>query len=789
MDKGIIKDYKTAIEIEREWFTGGNSKFSARSKDFHTNRKYARGEHTVESSMNLLVPPNSGDEAYTNYDMSPIQILPKFKDVIVNSALPQLYNVKAEAVDQYHTDLRNDEKDRLMRRMNSKNLDKDMKELFGVDMEDFNGGGDRPHSEEEVDMRMGLEFKPNAEIAAEEVIKYVMKINDYDETLFSLLSDAVDNGQIATRTFLHPTKGTCTERLDTADMVFSHSKKRNHSDAWYFGVRKRMTVEDLQTLTKGVWHTTKDEWTILDAPLLKRLKNSGVNTNHENNYNDQQNSGSSSLQDSNIIDALYYTYKTVEKVYWKKKKLSNGGFKITKWEGEYNNEQLIETEIFSEKKEVWREGYKILNTPYAFGARSCDNQMYIKTNGVWKVKSPISLYSIGLYEGKSKGIIERCITLVNKMQTTEIKIQQLVASVKPSGIRIDVSKINNIKTAGGSLDYKSIMRIYNETGNEIYHSGNGDMNEFSQGNIHELRNGVVQGIMDLVSIQNNYLNQLRDAIGLPQGADASSPHPDTAVRVQEIVTRNSNVALRHILDAVLKITGMTSENIFESVKYVFKHHPELTESYERAVGKVNVDIIKALKDLKLYDLGIFCELKPNAQSQTELNESINISLQQNLIDIDDAYETREIGKTNTKLAHLFLKISKERKMKKLEDREDKKAENESERNKALATHKADIETQKRESMFVVNREETGAEAEAKIAVARELHSLEMEKMEKKFGYDKALKEMEVFGQSKRLDESEFRKDVRQDNNNSDKSVLADQKAKGLGPQSFAKIHR
>ena len=49
--------------------------------------------------------------------------------------------------------------------------------------------------------------------------------------------------------------------------------------------------------------------------------------------------------------------------------------------------------------------------------------------------------------------------------------------------------------------------------------------------------------------------------------------------------------------------------------------------------------------------------------------------------------------------------------------------------------------------------------------------------------------MEVFGQSKRLDESEFRKDVRQDNNNSDKSVLADQKAKGLGPQSFAKIHR
>jgi hypothetical protein len=315
------------------------------------------------------------------------------------------------------------------------------------------------------------------------------------------------------------------------------------------------------------------------------------------------------------------------------------------------------------------------------------------------------------------------------------------------------------------------------------------MNEFSQGNIHELRNGVVQGIMDLVRIQNNYLNQLRDAIGLPQGADASSPHPDTAVRVQEIVTRSSNVALRHILDAVLKVTEYTSENIFESVKYIFKHKPNLTKSYERAVGKVNVDIVKALKNLKLYDIGIFCELKPDAQSQTELSENIGIAMKLDLVDVDDAYEAREIGKSNTKLAHLFLKVSKEKKKRKREEREDEKQESLSAQNQNLETHKADIKTQERESIFVINREELAAEAEAKIAVIRETHSLKLIEMSEKYSNDKNLKELEVFGQSDRLKESEYRKDRRQDNNNSDKSALTDQKEKGSGRQNFSKIHR
>ena len=108
--------------------------------------------------------------------------------------------------------------------------------------------------------------------------------------------------------------------------------------------------------------------------------------------------------------------------------------------------------------------------------------------------------------------------------------------------------------------------------------------------------------------------------------------------------------------------------------------------------------------------------------------------------------------------------------------------------KGLESHKAELRAQEREDIFVIKREETAAEAEAKIAVAREVSGLKLEEMAKKYEYDYSLKELEVTGQENRLRISESRKDRRQDNNNNDKSALQEQKAKGLGRQNFTKIH-
>ena len=116
--------------------------------------------------------------------------------------------------------------------------------------------------------------------------------------------------------------------------------------------------------------------------------------------------------------------------------------------------------------------------------------------------------------------------------------------------------INEIDLGDGNfLSPLEAMKIYDETGNVLGTSKNAD-GSYNQGKVPivELRNGVLDGVERLIGSYNHYLNLLRDAIGIPQGADASMPHPDTLVGVQQQVAQSSNVATRHILNAALMMT-------------------------------------------------------------------------------------------------------------------------------------------------------------------------------------------------------------------------------------------
>jgi len=50
-------------------------------------------------------------------------------------------------------------------------------------------------------------------------------------------------------------------------------------------------------------------------------------------------------------------------------------------------------------------------------------------------------------------------------------MRQLIAQIKPSGIRIDVAKARNLDIGGGNtIGWEEVVRIYNQTGNEVFNS-------------------------------------------------------------------------------------------------------------------------------------------------------------------------------------------------------------------------------------------------------------------------------------------------------------------------------
>ena len=85
--------------IQYEWFrkSGNQSRFYSQWQDFHRLRLYARGEQSVAKYKNELAV--DGDLSYLNLDWTPVPIIPKFVDIVVNGMSDRLFKVQAYAQD------------------------------------------------------------------------------------------------------------------------------------------------------------------------------------------------------------------------------------------------------------------------------------------------------------------------------------------------------------------------------------------------------------------------------------------------------------------------------------------------------------------------------------------------------------------------------------------------------------------------------------------------------------------------------------------------------------------
>ena len=92
--------------IESEWFSRdyGSSLYGELRSEYLSRRLYARGKQPVEKYKNELAV--NGDLSYLNLDWTPVPIIPKFVDIVVNGISNRMFNVNVEAVDQLSSEVR-----------------------------------------------------------------------------------------------------------------------------------------------------------------------------------------------------------------------------------------------------------------------------------------------------------------------------------------------------------------------------------------------------------------------------------------------------------------------------------------------------------------------------------------------------------------------------------------------------------------------------------------------------------------------------------------------------------
>ena len=88
-------------------------------------------------------------------------------------------------------------------------------------------------------------------------------------------------------------------------------------------------------------------------------------------------------------------------------------------------------------------------------------------------------------------------------------------------------------------------------------------------------------------------------------------------------------------------------------------YADFKDEFAMQIGKYNLAILEDIKELYIYDFGIFIELAPDEEQKAMLEQNIQMALSKENISLEDAIDIREIH--NLKMANQLLKVKRKKK--------------------------------------------------------------------------------------------------------------------------------
>ena len=758
--------------IQYEWFKrdSGGSRFYNQWDQFHRLRLYARAEQSVGKYKNEMAV--DGDLSYMNLDWTPVPIIPKFIDIVVNGMSDRMFSVKAYAQDAMSAEKRNKYQDTIEADMVSRELLEQVEDQFGIDA--FNTDPKNlPENDEELQLHMQLNYKSSIELAEEAAINTLLDENKYDDIKKRINYDITTLGVgMAKHEFLAG-DGIKVSYVDPANVVYSYTEDPQFKDCFYWGEVKTVPITEVVKIDPKISNE--------DLKKISQYSQDWYNYFNSTQFYDN------SLFSEDTVTLLYFNYKTTKKFVYKKKINEDGSEKVIEKDDEFNPPEEMMQERNFEKVEknidVWYDGVMVMGTNIILKWELAKNMVRPKSATQHSYPNYIAC-APRMYKGNIESLLRRMIPFADLIQMTHLKLQQVIQKVVPDGIFIDADGLNEVDLGNGATYApEDALRLYFQTGSVIGRSytQDGDFNN-ARVPIQELNSNSGQAkIASLIGSYNHYMQMLRDVTGLNEARDGSMPDPNSLVGLQKLAALNSNTATRHILQAGLDITRDLATSLSCRVSDALEYSPYKDE-FVLQIGKYNVGLLEEIKDLHIYDFGIFIEVAPDDEEKQMLEQNIQMALSRDAIDLDDAIDVREVK--NVKLANQLLKVKRKRKADERQKQEAVKQQMQAQINQQsqqmaaqMAMQKIQMETQ---SEMQVAQAKAGFEIEkmnAEVQAKQQLMNLE-------FQMNMQLKGVDANMIKQREDMKEEAKDKRISKQNTQQSKLIEQRKNNLPPINF-----
>ena len=355
----------------------------------------------------------------------------------------------------------------------------------------------------------------------------------------------------------------------------------------------------------------------------------------------------------------------------------------------------------------------------------------------------------------------------------------------PDGVCLDADGLAEIDLGNGTnYNPQEALNMFFQTGSVIGRSmtQDGDPNP-GKVPIQQIQNSAGRNkIQSLIQTYNYYLQMIRDVTGLNEARDASMPDPKSLVGVQKLAAMNSNVATRHILNSCMFLTAEVAEALSLRISDILEYSPT-ADAFVQAIGSHNVATLSEMSELHLYDFGIFLELDPDEEQKQLLENNIQTALSQQLIDLDDAIDIREVK--NIKLANQLLKIKRRKKQERDQQMQQENMKAQADANAQAQQVAAQAEMQKNQAKAQTDIQVESAKAEMKLKHLQVEVESKMRLMDHEFQLNQQMAQAQAPQQGVLSDEEkEDRKDERTRMQASQASELIEQRKTGGPPKKF-----
>jgi len=758
--------------IQYEWFRrdSGSCRFYSQWSEFMRLRLYARGEQSVAKYKNELAI--DGDLSYLNLDWSPVPIIPKFVDIVVNGMSDRLFKVKAYAEDALSAEKRNEFQEMIEGEVLAKPLFQQIDNDFGINVFQTNEE-ELPESDEEMELFMNMKYKPAIEIAQEEAIDTLMAENHYNDIRSRVDYDLTTIGIGITKHEFLPGSGVKLDYVDPANVVYSYTEDPYFKDCFYWGEIKTVPMTELIKIDPDL--TNED--------LNQIAKYSQSWYNYFNTAQFYENS----MFYRDTATLMYFNYKTTHSFVYKRKKLADGSYKTVEKDDQFNPPQEMMDEGKFEKVtkriDVWYDGVMVMGTNIILQWKLAENMVRPKSSNQYAMPNYVAA-APRMYKGSLESLVRRMIPFADLIQMTHLKIQQVVSRVVPDGVFIDADGLNEVDLGtGNAYNPEDALRLYFQTGSVVGRSYTQD-GEFNNARvpIQQLTsNSGASKMQMLIANYNHYLDMIRAVTGLNEARDGSTPDPNSLVGVQKLAALNSNTATRHVLQGSLYITRTIAECLAIRTADILEY-ADFKDEFAMQIGKYNLKILEDIKDLYLYDFGIFIEMAPDEEQKAMLEQNIQMALSQKDISLEDAIDIRELN--NLKMANQLLKLKRKKRQEAEQQQKQQEQQMQAQMQMQAQQAKSQGEMQKIQMESQAKIQYRQADVAFEIEKLKNEAQLKRELMQTEFEFQMQLKGLEQSNLSQREQDREKAKDRRVSQQSTEQSKLIEQRKNNLPPVNF-----